>query len=100
MALNKQELKQWEKERDSALESCDIEQFIKFIDKWARKGLYDAFFVEQFMAEPQKYQEGTMAKMIFQVSNMSNHAREWALKVLKELGWDKDPIFRILRGRC
>lgn len=79
--------KGWVVERDNALETRNVDELIKFMEKWEEKGLYNSHTVEEFKKAPEQVKIGTMCKMIMNCTKISRKTKKWAKEKLDEMGW-------------
>lgn len=82
--------KMWQKEMREALESRDVDTFIKFIERWTEKGIYDKSIIEDIKNRDKKLIKGDMCKMIMNIKGMSLETTNWAEEYLDGIGWSYD----------
>lgn len=75
------EIKQWEKERDTACLSYDVNKFRSFYNKWMLAGMYRKPLPMDFMTI-----EIMMRKMVYHINSSTQEQREEAKKWLEEHG--------------
>ena len=83
MEFSDKEIKEWQKDRDSACISYDVEQFRKFYNKWFFKGMYFKPLSANDMVI-----EITMRKMVYNLKFASKEQKEEAKQWLSEHGCD------------
>lgn len=83
-------IKMWQKEMREALESRDVDTFIKFMERWTKKGIYEKELIEDMKSKDEKTIKGTMCKMIMNIKGISLETTNWAEEYLDEIGWSYD----------
>lgn len=73
--------KQWRKERDEAVASLDLEKFKKFYSKWADRGVYQAQFPNDLVAEIAMY------KCAVHITSLPDEIRKTAARWLLSRGY-------------
>lgn len=64
-------IKMWLKEMREALESRDVDTFIKFVERWTKKGIYEKELIEDMKSKDEKIIKGIMCKMIMNIKGIS-----------------------------
>jgi hypothetical protein len=80
----------WQKEMREALESRDVDTFIKFIEKWSKQGMYDKSVVKDIKSKKEWVAKGYMCKMIMNIKGISLETTNWAEEYLDRIGWSYD----------
>ena len=76
-----QEQKKWQKERNEAVASLDVETFKAFYEKWKRKGFYAARLPRDEVLEI------SIRKMAIAIEDMDEEVKAKARKWLSERGY-------------
>lgn len=74
---------QFIKERDEAILSLNLDTFKAFYEKWAKKGIYDPYFMP-----PDEVLEISLYKMVLAIRSAPESKREVARKWLLTRGYD------------
>lgn len=80
--MTKAEIEQFNKERDEAVKSYDVQKFREFYAKWHFKGAYD-----MPLPENDKIIEVMMRKMVYHLRSSTVAERLEAKRWLKERGY-------------
>jgi len=86
--MTNKQIKQFVKDRNKAVWSLDAWKMTDFLLKY--KHLYSADVIEQFASKDEKFIQGTMAKMCFNIIDTAPEVLEKAQTILDELGWGCD----------
>lgn len=78
-------MKQFNKDRDKAILSMDVNEFKKFYKKYAAKGIYDPR-----MLPPDNVIEVSMRKMTLHINSSTKEQKAEALKWLLDNGFTGD----------
>lgn len=76
-------LKQFNKERDAAILSYDVEKFKEFYNKYKAKGYYS------IPLPPDEFLEITLRKMACEITSFTEEQREEARQWLRERGYEE-----------